>query len=623
MSAAPGRPKQARAAAAGEGIPVSAAPGRPKPTRAAAAGDGAPVTRRPVSPLWLVLAASLWMTLTGNGTLWQRLSELGLLAGRGGVLFGLGLWLAIGVCVAALLGILAWRPSLKPVVTVLLFVSALAGHFMASYGVVIDPGMLVNVLQTDPREAGALLNAGLLWRVLALAVLPAWLVWRQPLAYGPVRRQLWRNPAFSVAALAVLAALVLALFQPLASASRNHKDLRYLVNPASSVVSAMRLAARPFQRAAGPLRPLGEDAHLAVAAGGTARPRLLLVVLGETARSDSFGLNGYARPTTPALERAGVLSFVNAWSCGTSTAESLPCMFSQLPREEYLRRDGDEETLLDVLQRAGLAVLWLDNQAGCKGVCERVPHASVDASRCPGGECLDGALLEQLEGHLATLDPARRARGTVVVLHQMGSHGPAYARRSPPEAKRFLPECTSNALQECDRQALRNAYDNSIAYTDQFLGQAIAWLQRNPTGTDNAMLYVSDHGESLGENNLYLHGMPYAIAPDVQKHVPWITWVSPGFGRATVLSAACLRDRAGAAISHDHFFHSVLGLMDVATRVYRPALDAYAPCRDDASWAGVDDGSFSRPVASAVPDRMMAPQPSIAGVNASFSSHVP
>ena len=548
--------------------------------------------RRPTSALWLVLAASLWMTLVGNGALWQRLSELNLLAGGRGLAFGAALWLAIWALLAALLGLFAWRPTLKPMLVLLLFSTALARHFMGSYGTLIDPGMLVNAMQTDWREAGALLNWQLLAGVLGLAALPAWLVWRQPVAYGGMRRQLWRNPAFSLAALAALAALVLAMFQPLASASRNNKDLRYLVNPVSSVVSVVRLAARPFQHEAGPLQPLGEDAELAVATptSATARPRLLLLVLGETARSDHFALNGYERPTTPVLARENVLSFRNAWSCGTSTAESLPCMFSHLPREEYLRRSGNYENLLDVLQRAGLAVLWLDNQSGCKGVCDRVPHGATDAATggplCSGGECLDGAMLAQLDARLAALDPARRARGIVVVLHQMGSHGPAYAQRSPAAAKRFLPECTSNALQDCDPQQLRNAYDNSIAYTDQFLGEAIAWLRRNPTGTDNALMYVSDHGESLGENNLYLHGMPYAIAPDVQKHVPWITWLSPGFAQATALSDSCLRGRADERVSHDDYFHSVLGLMGVSTHVYRIAQDAYAPCRQDATWAG-------------------------------------
>ena len=267
-------------------------------------------------------------------------------------------------------------------------------------------------------------------------------------------------------------------------------------------------------------------------------------------------------------------------------------MFSDLTREQFDRAAGARENLLDVLQRAGLAVLWIDNQSGCKGVCARVPHArTADApsSRwCADGECFDEALLDGLDGRLAALaalDPERSRRGVVVVLHQMGSHGPAYHRRSPAHHKRFLPECTSTSLQDCSAQSLVNAYDNSIAYTDHFLAQAIGWLKRHEAVADGALVYVSDHGESLGENNLYLHGMPYALAPDVQKRIPWLTWTSAGLRRATGLSIDCLRERSDLQVSHDNLFHAVLGLADVHTRAYRAALDPYANCRGPAAEA--------------------------------------
>jgi lipid A ethanolaminephosphotransferase len=296
-------------------------------------------------------------------------------------------------------------------------------------------------------------------------------------------------------------------------------------------------------------------------------------VLGETGRSGNFGLNGYGRATTPQLQALGVASFRNAWSCGTSTAASVPCMFSHLGREAFNAREGEHENLLDVLQHAGLAVLWLDNQSGCKGVCDRVPHAAA----CPQGECLDDALLQGLDERLAQLPAQQRARGVVLVLHQMGSHGPAYWQRSPESAKPFLPECRTIALQDCSGEELVNAYDNSIAYTDRFLAGTVRWLQRQG-GFDTAMLYVADHGESLGEGNLYLHGMPWALAPDVQKHVPWISWLSPAFESRTGVGMDCLRARAGERLTHDHLFHSVLGLMQVATAAYRAQLDAYAAC---------------------------------------------
>jgi lipid A ethanolaminephosphotransferase len=387
-----------------------------------------------------------------------------------------------------------------------------------------------------------------------------------------------RNAGAAVLGLVLVVALVLAGFQTLASSMRNYRHLRFLLNPLNSMYT-LADAAFGSHRLAGPPAPFGRDAH--VVAGGE-RPRLLLLVLGETGRSGNFGVNGYARDTTPELAAAGAVSFRNAWSCGTSTAASVPCMFSGLGRAAFLARKRNSENLLDILQRAGLAVLWIDNQSGgCKGVCDRVPTVRTadlkDPRFCAGGECHDEILLQGLDDRIAQLPPQRRARGVVVVMHQMGSHGPDYARRTPAAFKRFQPECTSSNLPDCDGEQLRNAYDNTIAYTDHLLGSAIAWL-RARSDYDGALLYVADHGESLGEGNLYLHGLPYALAPDVQKHVPWITWLSPAFERDSGVSMQCLRARVDERITHDDLFHSVLGLMQVSTSVYRRGLDTYAAC---------------------------------------------
>ena len=542
------------------------------------------MTRRPLSPLWIVLAASLWMALAGNGALWRKLGDLGLLASARGWAFAGGLLVIIWAALATLLGLLAWRGTLKPAVTLLVVVTALASHFMLSYRIVIDPGMVTNVLQTDVHEAADLANYRLALTVFLLAVLPLWLLWRQPVVHGPLRREGLRNAGITLGSLAILVAALLASFQTLAPVMRNHKEVRYLINPLSSVYSLARATIAPAKRHDGPLVRVGEDAHRRPNPAPGAKPPLVLLVLGETGRSSNFSLNGYGRPTTPELEReaARIASFRNAWSCGTSTATSVPCMFSNLTRAGYADRDRDHEGLMDVLQRAGLAVLWLDNQAGCKGVCDRIPSVNVSDSRselCASGECLDGVMLEGLDARIAALDPQRRARGTVIVMHQMGSHGPAYHLRSPAAQKRFLPECASTALQDCSLESVVNAYDNSIAYTDHFLAQGVQWLQSQAARADTALVYVADHGESLGENNLYLHGMPYALAPDVQKQVPWITWLSPGFEQSTGLSVACLQAARDEVLSHDHYFHSVLGLLNVQTTAYRPGLDAYAACR--------------------------------------------
>lgn len=536
----------------------------------------------PASPGAMVLGYSLWIASAGNLPLWRTLQSLGLLEGAHGWIFGVSLLLMLAAATALLLGLLSWRHTLKPAITLLLAVSAGGTYFMLAYGVVIDPTMLANVLQTDVHEAAALLNPGLIASMAAIAVAPAVLLWRTPLQYAPGLRQAGRNGLLVVLALALLAGLALASFQTLGSAMRNHKSLRYQMSPFNTLYALGTLATQSLRRGPMQLLPIGLDARPGSSYAAQAKPPLLVLVLGETGRSGNFGINGYGRNTTPELAREHLVSFGNAWSCGTSTAASVPCMFSHLDRDAFEARQNNFEGLLDVLQRAGLAVLWVDNQAGCKGVCDRVAHASTssqtDPALCAGDGCMDETLLAQLDGRIAALPAERRARGVVVVLHQMGSHGPAYHARSPAAFKRFLPECTSNALHDCSRDAVVNAYDNSIAYTDHVLASTIGWLQARSRTADTAMVYVADHGESLGENNLYLHGMPYALAPDVQKHVPWITWLSPGFEERSTVHTDCLRRRETVRVSHDNYFHSVLGLMDVQTSAYQRDRDVYAPC---------------------------------------------
>lgn len=536
------------------------------------------MTKRTFSRLGLSLITSAYMATIANVALWRELSALNLLNSFAGWGFAAALAAAITGCLTGIMSLFAWRWTFKPVIAVLLAMSAAGAYFMWMYHVVVDADMIINVLQTNPAEAIALLNVRMLAALLFLFVIPlAFVIW-YPLHWGPVLGQAIRNSTTVLLSLVAVAAVLVASYQPMASAMRNHKQLRYLMNPLNSVYALGRVTAKPFARSSSVLEIVGADA---VASPPSVRPPLLLLVVGETARAENFALNGYARATTPALEREGVVSFRQTSACGTSTAASLPCMFSPLGREKFNSRSHEYENLLDVLQRAGLAVLWLNNQSGCKGVCDRIPYETTrrdDSTLCSGGECLDDVLLNGLEDRLAAMPIERRARGTVIVMHQMGSHGPAYYKRSPPSSKRFQPECTSNNLQDCSRAELLNAYDNSIAYTDQFLSSAIQWLKVRQDKFSTAMVYVGDHGESLGENNLYLHGLPYAIAPDVQKKVPWITWLSPAFTELAKLSMPCLRQRSGIPLSHDNLFSSMLGLMQVRTSDYASGADAYSAC---------------------------------------------
>ena len=532
----------------------------------------------------LVLAA--WLALPGNVSLWLAVWE------RTAPLGWRAWWVVLAWAVAlvgvnlALLALLAVGLVRRPLGLVLIALVAIPSYFMLAYGVVIDSAMVTNVLETDARESADLLTPALAAVVVAGVLLPGWLWWRLPWRPWPWRRALAWRVALAVGGL-VLAALALWLtFADLASLMRNDRTVRYRINPYNSVYGVLRYATvrMPAASASAPLLPVAADVQPLPAASHVDEAPLVVLVVGETARAANVSLGGYARPTMPrlaALQARGELAyFAHATSCGTDTATSVPCLFSPDGRGAQTPPQR-QENLLDVWQRAGLAVTWLDNQSGCKGVCNRVPTRHTDRlgqpDLCRGDECWDEVLLRELPPALAALDPAARRVGTVAVLHMMGSHGPAYFKRTPDAFKPFQPECRSAQLQACDRQAIVNAYDNTLYYTDHVLAELIEWLRARPGPT--ALWYVSDHGESLGEGGVYLHGMPYALAPREQTQVPMLMWANAAMRKRLNLSWECLQRRAAAPASHDDVFHTLLGLWDIRTQAYRPERDLLRACR--------------------------------------------
>jgi lipid A ethanolaminephosphotransferase len=336
------------------------------------------------------------------------------------------------------------------------------------------------------------------------------------------------------------------------------------------------------------VKPFGIDAKRGPSWTTPTRKSVTVLVIGETARAVNFSLNGYARETNPRLAKLdGLINFPNVTSCGTDTAQSLPCMFSGAGRAKTSsdisrRREG----LLDIIKRAGFPVLWRENQSGCKAVCARVATENLTTSKIPqffhNSESSDAVLLHQLEDKIAAA-----GSDAVIVLHMMGSHGPAYYKRYPPEFEKFTPVCKSSQFSHCTGEEIVNAYDNTILYTDHVLGELAEKLKAlDAAGQPASMIYLSDHGESLGEKNIYLHGMPYALAPQVQKHVPMVMWFSPLYQKTFGLDTACLAQRSKSEFSHDNFFHSVLGLLDIETKPYAPELDIFAPCRKQSAQAG-------------------------------------
>ena len=497
--------------------------------------------------------------------------------------FGAALLVMLVAVHALLVAPFANRFTVKPLLSLLIVVGASASFYADAFGVFMDPSMLRNVLRTDPGEAKELLSLRLAGHLLLFAGLPLMLLWWvrvRPRTWG---RALGRRLAFIGLMLLALLIAMWSVFQPLSSLMRSQKELRYLITPANVVWSVGSVLAADAKGAAKPRQVIGEDASAGPSWAARSKPLVLIVVVGETARAANWGLSGYARNTTPRLADLGVHNFSNVTACGTNTETSLPCMFAPVGRRDYDEaRIRGQQSLLHVAVRAGAQVHWLDNQSGCKGVCEGLPvtltNPKTTPELCPDNRCLDEALVHDLDKRLA------EAKGTQLwVLHMLGNHGPSYFRRYPPEFARFLPDCRKDDLQRCSVAELVNAYDNALLYTDHVLARAIERLRARASQVDSALIYLSDHGESLGENGLFLHGLPYAIAPDVQTKVPMVVWTSPGLDAASGLRPDCLapqlKKNAAAALAHDHLFHTVLGLLDIRTRLHVPTLDLSAPCR--------------------------------------------
>ncbi len=532
----------------------------------------------PISPALLTLLVSVVLVLLHNGQFWSTLLDAVPTRSATDLLFIASFGVLLVLILNLLLQVLPTRRFLKPVLVLLLLVAAGVSHFASAYGTIIDRHMVASLLQTDLREARDLLGLPMLARMLLLGLLPALLVWSVPLAKRSCRRAAAVRGGVVASSGVLLALLLWPSYQDYAFFLREHRELGQMVNPVTALIAAAKFSMdEPL--AAGPVQRVGGDVARLVPVGRNERPTVIVLVLGETARAASFSLNGYAQPTNPELSLLPVISFDNVNSCGTSTAESVPCMFSHLGRAEYSARAArGAENLLDILQRAGLEVAWIENNAGCKGVCERVPTVrtshGTDPALCPDGECRDEVMLEPLQRIIRNA-----SADTVVVMHMNGSHGPAYFKRYPDSFRKFTPTCETSEIRSCSSESIRNTYDNTIVYTDHVLATVIAALEAESKRLDTAMLYVSDHGESLGEASTWLHGLPYRIAPDVQKHVPMILWASGGYRARQGLDLDCLQASSEAPITHDHLFHSMLGLSNVRTNLYSAELDVAARCR--------------------------------------------
>ena len=452
---------------------------------------------------------------------------------------------------------------------VVFFLAMCAASVMDSYSIVIDDTMLLNVLKTDAKESLDLVTVKLFFYIVLLFVVPVSLLYKVRLQEVLYKRELFLKIKTISISLVVVLVMVISFGKFYASFLREHKPLRYYTNPTYWIYSMGKFGGSFFKNPNRTLEALGRNS---VISKQDIDRELVILIVGETARRDRFSLNGNKNETNPLLKKENILSFTNTTSCGTSTAISVPCMFSNFGRAKFNTEDAySTENLLDVLSHTkNVNILWRDNNSDSKGVAIRGKYEDFKSSSTNtvcDSECRDVGMLVGLQKHINEV----KENDILIVLHQMGNHGPAYYKRYPKEFEIFKPVCKTSDLAKCSNEEIVNAYDNAILYTDYFLSKVIELLKENSTNFNTAMLYVSDHGESLGENGIYLHGLPYMMAPKEQKDIAMIMWFGGEMESET--NYVLLKERLKDPYSHDNVFHTILGMFEVESSVYKPEMD--------------------------------------------------
>jgi lipid A ethanolaminephosphotransferase len=524
-----------------------------------------------------IVATVLWISIVANQTLWSEISVRLAPLSVSGFGYALSLLSLMVVLLSTPLLMIAQRWILKPLLIALLLLSGTLAYFTQELGVIFDVEMVRNVVETvrdrNTQEGAELISASMLGFLLLTMTLPIALILRSRINYGSLWRDQMRRVAWWLGLVCISGSLVLVNFKYVTYFSRENNDLEVYLTPFYTMKTTNKLVKRHYKTQNVVFNEIGKDA---MQIKSNTQRTVGVMVVGETARRDHFSLNGYPRDTNPELSKRNIVNFSNVTSCGTSTAYSVPCMFSFMGQDEYTPESaGHQSNVLDVLETAGVKTIWVDSNSSCKGVCARIESINImddPDSTSPlfvGGAWHDEKLLEYLDLYLDSTD-----EDVLLVLHSMGSHGPAYYRRYPEEFARYQPYCKSKAPQDCTKEQIVNAYDNTIAYTDHVLAAIIDKLAARHDSS--FMLYASDHGESLGENGVYLHGLPRFLAPEAQTQVPVIAWFSDQYINNEGLPSQPQQVRqVSDSVTHDNLSASLLGLYDVQTDLYQPTLDLF------------------------------------------------
>lgn len=518
----------------------------------------------------LLLVITLYFTLVFNYPFLRGFMGAILALEQFNMMFLLSVPVVTGSILLIVFSFLALPKLLKPILIIITLTSALVFYASLNYGTVFDYGMIQNSVETDQGEALSYVNFQALITFLLVGVLPTLFIAATKLTPLSIGRAIVSRLRLIAAAFAVLLTLVFFFYQDYAAVGRNNSHLKKIINPTQYIYSGVKYVKHNYFDSEIPFKTLDSSPTL----NTPKEKEVMVIMLGETARAQNFASNGYSKATNQYTAPYTMTSFEHMYSCGTATAVSVPCMFSSMTRDNFERRQADkQQNVIDIAQLAGFDVQWISNN-GCKNVCDRVPTINIDLDQpnplCDGHYCQDEILLTPLAKKLANLQREK----TLMVLHMMGSHGPTYYKRYPNSHQKFTPDCQRSDIQNCSQEQPVNTYDNTIAYTDFVISKVVAQLDSLAPQYKTSMLYVSDHGESLGESGVYLHGLPYSFSPVEQRHIPMLLWSSNQRH-----SNACISRRARQQeFSHDNLFHSLLGWLSISSSAYQSELDIFANC---------------------------------------------
>lgn len=530
-----------------------------------------------ISTSTLIILMSLYFGFVLNIPVTGKLIALAANTGNG--YFAYSSPLLLSGAFAIIFSLFTWPFIAKPFYILLIFTSSMACFATLRYGVIFDYSMIENIFETNTSEAVSYVNLSSVGFSFAFGVLPSILIILIKFKRSePLKVRVLKRIGVVVGAFLVISIIYITSYKEYASVGRNNAYLNQLIVPAH-IFNTVKYLDRTYLTEPLDYKLIGEDAEQVPASND--KPLMMVLIVGETARSSNIAYNGYQRNTNPYTEDKNIISFQNTSSCGTATAHSLPCMFSNMNRKGYSKqRANSQDNALDIIQRAGIQVLWKENDGGDKSVAKNINKVQITADQypeyCDKMYCYDQAMLSNMDNEIRE----NGNKSQLFAFHIIGSHGPTYWKRYPKDKELFSPSCNQSDIENCTDEEIINVYDNTIAYTDFIISETIAKLESYRDKYNVALMYISDHGESLGENGLYLHGTPYALAPEGQTKIPWYIWMDSSFEQAYKINRQCLENKAKQGnYSHDNLFHTLIDFSGVKTTAVDNTMSLMTSCR--------------------------------------------